>query len=561
MKNKSIWIKAILVMLILCGILVLSACGSAEEEEETDTTDKEKECEHVVEQWFVVKEATCVDGSEEGECVLCKEKLTKTVKAIFEHEYGEWEIVTPGSCKALEKKTKKCKTCPDSITEEAKEYSYHTYGDDFKCTACGIQATPELEYTLSADEKFYILSGIDFIADPENPDKTIEILAMDTVKGVPVTTVADDAFLGCEMITKVTLPETITEIGAGAFKNCKKLTAIDIPADVTVIGKGALEGCVALEGITLPFVGAEKDGDVNTHFGYIFGAASEAENRTFVPKSLKNVAINGKVAIADFAFSGCDMLTAVELADGIKAIGSNAFAGCDALTAVVIPGSVEKIGTMAFYGCDLLANVKLSENIKIIGSYAFSDCVALTSVTFPKTITQICDGAFKGCVKLEGASLRNVESLNSIGESAFEGCVALKAITLGDNVETIADRAFAGCIEVEALTLSNALKSIGDFAFEGCDKVKEVVITKNVTIIGESAFASCDLLTKVSFDRDTKIAVIEDGVFADCVKLQTIVFAGDQEDWDAVEKGTDWNKNVGSALDKEKDEKFEIVFE
>ena len=61
-----------------------------------------------------------------------------------------------------------------------------------------------------------------------------------------------NAFVGCDKLTSVKLPSTLTFIGAEAFEDCFALTSITIPAGVTVIGKEAFSGCSALTSITIP---------------------------------------------------------------------------------------------------------------------------------------------------------------------------------------------------------------------------------------------------------------------------------------------------------------------
>ena len=103
MKNKSLWIKAILVLLVLCGALVLAACGA---EETGKTTKKNKVCKHEYGAWVTVKEPTCSKaGEEKRTCKLCKETQKVAISTV-EHKYGEWEI-TAANCSNGEVKTHK----------------------------------------------------------------------------------------------------------------------------------------------------------------------------------------------------------------------------------------------------------------------------------------------------------------------------------------------------------------------------------------------------------------------------------------------------------------------
>ena len=54
-----------------------------------------------------------------------------------------------------------------------------------------------------------------------------------------VTSIGNNAFLGCSGLTSVTIPEGVINIGAGAFAGCSNLTSVTIPEGVTSIGNYA----------------------------------------------------------------------------------------------------------------------------------------------------------------------------------------------------------------------------------------------------------------------------------------------------------------------------------
>lgn len=60
------------------------------------------------------------------------------------------------------------------------------------------------------------------------------------------------AFLGCEKLTSIDIPESVTEIGECAFLGCKSLISINIPEGVTEIGAFTFGGCESLRSLTLP---------------------------------------------------------------------------------------------------------------------------------------------------------------------------------------------------------------------------------------------------------------------------------------------------------------------
>jgi hypothetical protein len=63
-----------------------------------------------------------------------------------------------------------------------------------------------------------------------------DIVIPETIGGLTITAISDQAFSGCSNLSSVTLPLGLTAIGAEAFNNCSKLTDIEIPKGVISIG-------------------------------------------------------------------------------------------------------------------------------------------------------------------------------------------------------------------------------------------------------------------------------------------------------------------------------------
>ena len=69
-------------------------------------------------------------------------------------------------------------------------------------------------------------------------------------KGAKV--IGNSAFLGCESLTNINIPNSVTYIGNDAFGCCESLTNINIPNSVTNIGDRAFMGCNSLTSINIP---------------------------------------------------------------------------------------------------------------------------------------------------------------------------------------------------------------------------------------------------------------------------------------------------------------------
>ena len=194
-------------------------------------------------------------------------------------------------------------------------------------------------------------------------------------------------YLNNELVTDLTIPDSVTSIGSYAFYGCDSPTSVTIPDSVTTIGSSAFSGCDSLTSVTIP---------------------------------------DSVTTIGSSAFYGCDSLTSVTIGDSVTTIGNSAFSHCDSLTSVTIPDSVTTIGERAFWDCDSLTSVNIGDSVTTIGDYAFNDCDSLTSVNIGDSVTTIGDYAFAWCDSLTSVTIG--DSVTTIGSSAFSGCTSLTSV-------------------------------------------------------------------------------------------------------------------------------------
>ena len=77
----------------------------------------------------------------------------------------------------------------------------------------------------------------------------------DSIEGIPVTKIADNAFESCNKITRVIVPKTIISIGNNAFEDCSELRLIGFEGALPLIGTDA-------------FIGADNSFTV-TNYGFL----------------------------------------------------------------------------------------------------------------------------------------------------------------------------------------------------------------------------------------------------------------------------------------------------
>lgn len=411
----------------------------------------------------------------------------------------------------------------------------------------------------------------------------------DTIVTVPeylddylVTSIGEKAFMDCNNITKVTLPDTITKIRYCAFKNCSSLMDIIIPDQVTIIGSCSFQNCTSLTTISLPdsveyllsqaFSGCSNlafiklsESIINLDYIGIF------ENCT----SLDNVIIPGSVtAVGEDVFSNCTGLKSITFSEGLITLGARAFNECTSLTHISFPDSLTTIKTQCFYHCNSLQNIEIPANVTnvhytafqgcdlesisvnpnnavydsrnscnaIIDSQtntlligcenttipdsvtsidksAFSYCSGLTSIIIPDTVTNIGNNAFSNCTALGSAQLGN--NLSSIGTNVFFGCNNLETVILPEGLTSITNSMFSGCSSLKSITLPGSVKSIGTNAFKDCIGLESIVIPEGVTSIGDSAFQGCNSLESV--ELPDSLTTIGESAFKECSNLTSII--------------------------------------
>jgi len=237
-------------------------------------------------------------------CSECGKTEKKDYVPATGHDWAEVIYETAPTCTAPGYGTKHCSVCDaqERSSLAAKGHSYTEWvvdqeatptenGHRYKiCTVCEdlveevLHATGSEGLAFTKVESSYAVTGIGSCTAEE-------IVIPSSFDGLPVTTIANDAFKDCRLITSVKLPEGITSIGNNAFKGCVSLVAIDLPAGLTALGDSAFEGCKSLENIQIP--------------------------------------------------------------SGITRIKKHCFDGCVSLSSITLPKSIEKFEAYCFNGCGL----------------------------------------------------------------------------------------------------------------------------------------------------------------------------------------------------------------
>ena len=118
-----------------------------------------------------------------------------------------------------------------------------------------------------------------------------------------VASLGASCFFGCDGLTSITIPSSVTSLGNECFSFCDGLTSITIPSSVTSLGKFCFSNCRNLTSITIP---------------------------SSVPSLGKN------------CFKGCSGLISITIPSSVTSLGENCFSDCSGLETIYFKGKVPK---------------------------------------------------------------------------------------------------------------------------------------------------------------------------------------------------------------------------
>lgn len=330
--------------------------------------------------------------------------------------------------------------------------------------------------------------------------------------GHPITMIDDSAFLECNNLVAIQIPQNIQQIANNAFTNCVKLTEISV---------------------------ADNNPNYSSQEGVLFD-----KNKTEIllyPQSKNNDEYqipSSVIKVGDKAFFNNTFIADISGGENVLQIGSESFSGCTRLSNLVFPNS-----------------------LSTIKSRAFDSCYNLMRLTIPHSVTTIEENAFDNCYKL--IEIFNLSELPIAVKSEKHGKIGYYALNVQskNNLHSCITQTEDGFIffnsnDIVYLVGYNGNNKKPDFpeeynrkpyeiyncAFLWNNTIETISIPNFVTSIEKFTFSNCSSLKKIEIP--TSITVIDSFAISDCKQLNDITFKGTKEQWDTISKRYNWDNET-----------------
>jgi hypothetical protein len=369
---------------------------------------------------------------------------------------------------------------------------------DKKPQKCEIQLQEAGPLSLLVEDEFEnveelrvrgVISGsdVEFFGSVARTYSTMRVLDISQTEGLKE--IPRRAFIDCDHLSTIVLPEGIIKFGESSFENCEALVSINFPSSLLSIGVKAFAHCSRLSAIQLPdnleYIGAKAFRDCDS-ISSIFVPAKVSDIGAFAFTYAMHLRIfevdksNEKYRSEDgVLFSGTVLLQYPQGSEEHK---------------YKIPNGVTKISERAFVHCSLLETVKMPESVMEIGNEAFYFCSNLQSIELPTNVSRIGVDAFLKCQSLQRIDIVNFNNyFDSVDGVVYdENCKRLiiypdgkedDEFNIPDTVGSIAPNAFGGNEFLKKITIPASVSSLDNYFFDQFKNLEEIYSYKALTIV------------------------------------------------------------------------------
>ena len=367
--------------------------------------------------------------------------------------------------------------------------TYTTYID-------GVQQDEVYTATVFKDRKYTVEDGKATIV--ETTQTSGDIIIPSEIDGYPVVAIGEDVFTGCEGLTSVVIPESITSVGVGAFSGCTGIRSIVLSSALKV-------GCFKTglyqvkfnnsDDFTSSIMDSESKALVS---GVLMGDAYDTESVTRLytdPKYGGSHQWNSRYTTFGYAgymymvegrtyvfgkYFDDSVLVRINGNEVLKNTDHTAFA-----TGKYVPGKTgwHEIEVRVADG----TGEKGPKGVASSGYWSGNLGVGWRDDGITDALPE--SGWNKMMDPGDGSLFRCFEGVKDLSMRDLfpDSYDKLTSVTLTGDETKIPDSFLAGCVALESFIIPDGVTTIGANAFEGCSSLTEIVIPDSVTHI-ESGF-------------------------------------------------------------------------
>lgn len=274
-----------------------------------------------------------------------------------------------------------------------------------------------------------------------------------------ITSVGQNAFANCTILTEVSLPSSLRRLEQFAFGNCFALSEIILPEGLQYIGDSVFNSCHALKALHIP-------ASVTEMHTRIFLTCNALMRFTVAEGNPSYSAVDGVLFSRDgsvlYRYPQAKADTSYTVPEGVEKICENAFYYAVNLQTIHLPASVSEMDPTAFNACYGLTTITAAENSR---HFLSRDGVLFTRdgthlVRYPQARA--------------GDAYTVPTGVTCIDYNAFARVTELKELILPIDVATLDSRAFGMHESLRILTVYHRGAEFGDALFASAKQAVEI---------------------------------------------------------------------------------------
>lgn len=298
-----------------------------------------------------------------------------------------------------------------------------------------------------------------------------------------VTNICAEAFLGCESLPSVVLPDTVTEINADAFSGCNNITSITLSKSLTTLNEGAFSNIHSFYSVDLNgnknFSRVTNLGDNNTVI-----CAGDGNDKEWTESTV----VAGGLACGE-----------IVIPNSFSSIAQKAFEASSISSVDLTNTNITTIPSLAFMKCHVLETVKLPKHVEKIEDFSFGDCSSLKEVVLDPSNTNFC-------------------FVNNLGKNGH-------ALVKGQTPTWTETTRTAGSLVWGDIEIPSTFTTIGEYSFQ-YSPIRSVKFPAGLTTLGSSAFIYCNSLTEIDLSGCNHLSAVSDQCFAKNTNLSSVILPG-----------------------------------